>query len=145
MVPGISKIGGTYPKSFILKSKLLNSNDSRSHQKLHKILWFNLGNAQNFNYLAALVPIILYFLIKAGITTRFRNCSLVCYKSALFCILDRSTVLNEDIIIVRFMKGVFRYRPPQPMYEFTCNVDIVLDFLSQMSPNEDLNVEFIID
>lgn len=102
--------------------------------------WFKFCKIHNIDYLAASVPNILYFLTKLY-NTGYKYGSLNCCKSALSCILGK-TILNDDRVS-RFMKGVFRTRPPQPKYEFTWNVDIVLDYLSQMFPNETLSLELL--
>lgn len=102
--------------------------------------WFNFCKTYNVDYLAASVPNVLYFLTKQY-NSGYKYGSLNCCKSALSCILGR-TIINDDRI-TRFMKGVYRTRPPQPKYEFTWNVDIVLDYLSNMFPNEELCLELL--
>lgn len=102
--------------------------------------WFNFCQTHNIDYLAASVPNVLYFLTQLY-NAGYKYGSLNCCKSALSCILG-STSTNDDRI-ARFMKGVFRSRPPQPKYEYTWNVDTVLNYLSQMFPNEKLSLELL--
>ncbi|XP_047991863.1 uncharacterized protein LOC125230671 [Leguminivora glycinivorella] len=61
------------------------------------------------------------------------------YKSAISLILVND--ISKDPRITRFLKGVFRLRPPLPKYNSTWNPTCVLDFLSNFYPNETLSLE----
>lgn len=41
------------------------------------------------------------------------------------------------------MKGVFRSRPPKPKYDFTWDTNIVLNYISNLYPNETLSLEIL--
>lgn len=61
------------------------------------------------------------------------------YKAALSLIIVND--LSKDTRITRFLKGVFRLRPPLPKYNSTWNPNCVLDYLSTRYPNENLSLE----
>jgi hypothetical protein len=60
------------------------------------------------------------------------------YRSALSLLLGK-TLASEKI--KRFMKGVFRLRPTAPKYNLTWDPSIVLNYLAQKWPNEDLDLK----
>ena len=51
--------------------------------------------------------------------------------------------MANNILIKRFMRGVFVNRPALPRYNITWNVSIVLSFLKTMSPNENLTLTLL--
>lgn len=44
--------------------------------------------------------------------------------------------VGEDMLVVRFMKGVFRLRPPRPKYDVTWSADKVLLYLRSIKNND---------
>lgn len=102
--------------------------------------WYNFCKVHNIDYLSASVPNILYFL-----TTLYNSNSqygsLNSCKSALSNILGPA-IMNDDRI-EKFMKGVFRTRPPQPKYQLTWDTNIVLNYLSTQFPNENLDLKLL--
>lgn len=60
-------------------------------------------------------------------------------KSALSLILG-SQVMNSSVI-KRFMKGVYKLRTPLPRYNVTWDPTIVLNYLGNWFPNEDLSFD----
>lgn len=44
----------------------------------------------------------------------------------------------NDVRIKRFMKGVYKLRPPRPRYDLTWDPSVVLNYLGNMYPNEGL-------
>lgn len=59
------------------------------------------------------------------------------YRSAVMTLiggLDKSSSLN------RFLKGVFRLRPPKRRYNFTWDPQVVLSMLENRYPNESLSL-----
>jgi hypothetical protein len=58
------------------------------------------------------------------------------YRSALGLILQRR--ISDDDDLKRFFKGVFRSRPPRPIYDETWDTSLVLNYLAQWYPNENL-------
>ena len=55
-----------------------------------------------------------------------------------FLVKPCGTTIGNCIIVKRFMKGVFELRPSLPRYAFIWDVSVVLDFLSNFHPNEEL-------
>lgn len=66
-------------------------------------------------------------------------------RSALSAILikDSGLTIGNSPLIKRFMKGVFELKPPVPRYKFIWDVNIVLNFLSNYYPNENLSLSVI--
>ena len=60
--------------------------------------------------------------------------------SSLGIVLGSHTAGTHPIV-VRFMKGVFNSRPPQPAYSCTWDVDKVLMFLRKLSPVKHLTLK----
>lgn len=99
--------------------------------------WFDYCNTHDYDYFAVSVPIIIHFL-----TTIFdrgvKYGTINSHKSALSLILGN--IVNDERIR-RFMKGVYRLRPITPKYNFTWDPNIVLNYLAQKFPNDNLNLE----
>lgn len=100
--------------------------------------WYNFCINLNIDYFEVSVPHIISFL-----TTMYEDgavfSSLNCCRSALSLILG-SKLCNDDRVS-RFLKGVFRLRPPLPKYDFTWDPAVVLNFLSQKGNNDSLSLE----
>lgn len=62
--------------------------------------------------------------------------------SSLGIVLDGCRVGNHPLV-VRFMKGVFNIRPPQPRYTVTWDVAPVLDTLSSLHPLHTLSLKYV--
>ena len=64
-------------------------------------------------------------------------------RSALHCILDvqERNKLGPHPLVVRFMKGVFEKRKPQPKYTNVWDVSKVLNYLQTLSPIQDLSLK----
>lgn len=59
-------------------------------------------------------------------------------RSAIFLISKEK--IEEDPIILRFLKDVFKLRPTAPKYTFTWDVSIVLRYLAELNPLERLPI-----
>lgn len=66
-------------------------------------------------------------------------------RSALstFIVNDVGLSIGNSPIVKRFMKGVFELRPSQPKYKFIWDVKIVLDFLQNYFPNDELPLSIL--
>ena len=62
--------------------------------------------------------------------------------SSLGIVLDGCRVGNHPLV-VRFMKGVFNIRPPQPRYTVTWDVAPVLEKLSSLHPLHTLSLKYV--
>ncbi|CAH2086588.1 unnamed protein product [Euphydryas editha] len=102
--------------------------------------WFDYCLNLNINYLEASVPHVLCFLTKLYEKGAVYS-SINCCKSALALILGPK--ISNDDRIARFLKGIFRLRPPHPKYDITWDVSIVLNFLSNKGKNSLLTLEDI--
>ncbi len=81
----------------------------------------------------------LTFLYKRGLKYDSINTA----KSAISAIVEpsNSRTLGNQPLISRFMKGVFRGRPPVPPYECTWDVQIVLTHLGSFAVANELNLK----
>ena len=61
-------------------------------------------------------------------------------RSTLSCFLTNNagTTIGNSPSVKRFLKGVFELKPPFPRYKFVWDVSIVLSFLGNFFPHEDL-------
>lgn len=64
------------------------------------------------------------------------------HKSALVTIFEliSGQKLSQNVLISRYMKGLFRMKPPGPKYATTWDVDIVLDHIRGWGPNAGLDL-----
>ncbi|OXU17823.1 hypothetical protein TSAR_015637 [Trichomalopsis sarcophagae] len=73
----------------------------------------------------------------------FQNCNrygtLNTYRSVLSLILDKE--IGNDSVIKRFCKGTVKLKPQTPKYTCTWNPDTVLQYLENLYPHENLNLE----
>ena len=60
-----------------------------------------------------------------------------------FLVKPCGTTIGNCMVVKRFMKGVFELRPPVPRYNFIWDVSIVLDYLSNFYPNEELPLSIL--
>ncbi|ODM87063.1 hypothetical protein Ocin01_19619 [Orchesella cincta] len=63
-------------------------------------------------------------------------------RSALSTLLGpvEGNTIGNNPIVVRFLKGVSRLRPPTPKYKTTWDSDIVLNFIDKSESNENLSL-----
>lgn len=97
--------------------------------------WWSFCQYNSVNYYEASVPIVISFLTQM-FNEGCQYGTLNSYRSALSLILGPA--IAKDDRLQRFLKGVFRIRPPLPKYNFTWDTNCVLDHLSSWFPNEDL-------
>lgn len=100
--------------------------------------WFGYCERNNQNPYEASIPTILHFLTELY-NTGSQYGTLNSCRSALSLILG-PCVANDDRTS-RFIKGVYRLRPPQPKYNVTWDTTLVLNKLGTQYPNESLSLE----
>ena len=99
--------------------------------------WINYCNKYSYDYTRVSVPTVIHFLTEI-FDKGAKYGTINSYKSALALLLG--SMLDDDRI-KRFMKGVFKLRPTKAKYNLTWDPNIVLNYLSQQWPNEDLSLE----
>lgn len=127
---------GLPPRSVDIMLSSLSDNTYKQYDSSIKS-WVDYCKINNCDFSNASVSEVISFLTQIfdkGVTYGTVNS----YKSALALILGNLTENNE---IKRFMRGVFRLRPPAPKYDLTWDPGIVLNYFSQKWPNESLNLE----
>lgn len=100
--------------------------------------WWYFCQSNSVNIYEATVPTIIYFLTQF-FNEGYQYGTLNSCKSALSLILNPE--LANDDSIKRFLKGVFRLKPPKPKYDVTWDGNLVLDKLSLWHPNEELTLD----
>jgi integrase len=100
--------------------------------------WFLYCNNHNVNVFEASVPYIISFLTEI-FHTGVQYSTLNTYRSALSLIVNSR--IGPDDRLTRLFKGFYRLRPPTPKYNFTWNPAVVLNFLENWYPNEDISLE----
>lgn len=99
--------------------------------------WINFCKSQNYDYYNSSVSIIIDFLTES-FHKGAKYGTLNSYRSALSLLLGD---ILQDEKIKRFMKGVFRLRPSNPKYNITWDTNLVLNYLSTLWPNENLDLK----
>lgn len=97
--------------------------------------WWQFCQCNSVDYYKASVPIVISFLTQM-FNEGCQYGTLNSYRSALALILGPA--IAKDDRLQRFLKGVFRIRPPIPKYNLTWDTNGVLDHLGSWFPNEDL-------
>lgn len=115
----------------------LSTNSTKQYDVCLK-RWFKYAQENSLNFYEASISSILSFftyLFNSG----SQYGSLNTYRSALAMLIG-SNVSNDDRI-KRFLKGVFRLKPPTPKYDVTWDTSLVLEALAKRYPNEELSLE----
>ncbi|XP_072945846.1 uncharacterized protein [Epargyreus clarus] len=102
--------------------------------------WFLFCNNNNINLYENSASTAIKFLTEL-FESGAQYGTLNSCRSALSLILGKN--ISDDDCIKRFFKGIFRLRPPQPKYNCTWDVSIVLNSLATWYPNESLDLENI--
>lgn len=114
----------------------LAKNTLSQYSVTYKLWWQFCTNVNTDPYISSL-PSVLTFL-----TDQFNEGAaygtLNNHRSALSLLFGND--LGSDEQIKRLMKGVFKSRPTLPKYSFTWDPQIVLDYISQWTPNKDLTL-----
>lgn len=100
--------------------------------------WWDFCNANSVNVYDASIPTVIYFLTQL-FNDGCQYGTLNTCRSALSLVLG--PVLGNDDRLKRFLKGVFRLKPPKPKYNVTWDTNLVLDNLSLWHPNEYLTLD----
>lgn len=58
-----------------------------------------------------------------------------------FLFTDKGTPIGNAPTVCRFMKGIFELKPSKPKYSFVWDVKIVLEFLENLYPNNELGLK----
>lgn len=117
----------------------LSENSYKQYEGCYK-KWFIYCNENKLNLYEVSVPDILNFLTIAY-NDGAQYGTLNSYRSALALIVKENVSKND--IIKRFFKGVFRSRPLRPRYNETWDPSLVLNYLENWYPNENIGLDKI--
>lgn len=120
----------------IMMASLANNSLKQYDVALKK--WFLYCKQNSVNMYEASIPTVLHFLSELY-NDGSQYGTLNSYRSALVLILG--PYMSKDDRISRFLKGVYRLRPPQPKYNVTWDASLVLNYLCSQYPNEHLTLE----
>lgn len=121
---------------------MLASLSNKTRKQYDSVLkhWCAFCKEHEVDPLSASVPIIISYL-----TTKFKEglsySSLNSMRSALSLIIGPHVGVDDRI--KRFFRGIFKLRPKKPKYEEVWDPCIVLNYLSTLYPNDDLNLEVL--
>lgn len=111
----------------------LSSSTLKQYESVYRFWWKYCGQ-HGYDPFEASQKEVLNFFNHQFNTTNNSYGSFNTYRSAL------SLILNWDLTscqnIKRFLKGIFKVRPPQRKYDFSWEPQLVLDFLSTKFPND---------
>lgn len=100
--------------------------------------WWTFCQENNYDIFNANHTQLISFL-----TTKFEQgasySSINTHRSALSTILGTKITLDDNVN--RFIKGVYRLKPPNPKYSATWDTNKVLDFVSKFYPYTDITLE----
>lgn len=100
--------------------------------------WWNFCQCHNINYFEASEQDVIKFLNEQFQTKLLKYGSFNTYRSALSLILDVD--IGKRPNIRRFMKGIFKLRPPKRRYNYIWDANVVLNHLETKTPNENLDL-----
>lgn len=101
--------------------------------------WIKYCEINHFCYSSASVPVIIHYLTQL-FDQGARYGTINSHRSAISLLMGHSI---DDDRLRRFMKGIYKLRPPAPRYDIVWEPNIVLDYLSQFWPNESLSLNDI--
>lgn len=100
--------------------------------------WFIYCKKCNINVYEASIPHVISFLTEMY-HTGIQYSTLNSYRSALSLIVNSK--IGSDDRVTRLFKGFYRLRPPLPKYNITWNPSVVLNFLANWYPNDDISLD----
>lgn len=121
---------------------MLASLSTKTRKQYESVLnqWIVFCKSYNVDPLVDSVPTVISFL-----TSKFDEglsySSLNTIRSAISLILGPH--LGTDERVTRFFRGIFKLRPKTPKYELVWDPNIVLSYLSNLFPNENLGIELL--
>ena len=105
--------------------------------------WVGWCSQRGFCLISASVAEILAFLASLVVQGNLEYKTIALYRPAISQAYDPvgSTQLGSLPVVARFMKGVFKLKPPKPRYCSTRNVKTALSFLESLEPLEELTLK----
>lgn len=134
---------GLSKESIDILCKSWRSSTARQYEIYFK-KWHNfctLRNKNPFQYDEILVVEFLVKLFHTGLKYSAINTA----RSALstFLVNDFGLTIGNSPIVKRLLKGVFEMKPPLARYSVIWDVNIVLDYLRHLYPNEELPLSIL--
>ena len=116
------------------------SNKTRKQYESALKQWTIFCRSQDADPLSDSVPMVISFL-----TAKFEQglsySSLNTIRSAISLILGSQ--LGTDDRVTRFFRGIYKLRPKKPKYDIVWDPNIVLRYLSNLFPNQNLSLELL--
>ena len=107
--------------------------------------WSNWCSSRGLCPFSAPVTNVLTFLTETVTNQSLEYRTLAVYKSAISQghLPVGQTKLGDLPVVSRFMKGIFRMKPPTPRLSSTWDVKCLLEFLATLDPPADLTVKML--
>ncbi|XP_058809947.1 uncharacterized protein LOC131675119 [Phymastichus coffea] len=99
--------------------------------------WWSYCVDNNVNPFAISISHTLIFLTKL-FDRQLASTTINCYRSAISLLVGKE--MAQDDRVMRFFQGCYNLRPSKPKYDITWDPKIVLDYLTSLPNNNDLNV-----
>lgn len=122
------------PETINIITASLSNNTLKQYNTAYR-KWWQFCQTHKVDCYTASIQTVLHFLSRE-FETGASYTTLNTYRSALGLIIGRQLSTND--IVSRFMKGVFKLKPVFPRYQSTWDTNVVLDFLFNYFPNENL-------
>ncbi|XP_071482171.1 uncharacterized protein [Diadema antillarum] len=102
--------------------------------------WLHWCNRRSFDPFNPTIVHVVNFLSSQSLGKSYSTVN--CYRSALSSALPpiNGYSVGKHPLIIRLMKGIFNEKPPKPRYTSTWEVSKVLDYLSSLDVNENLDL-----
>lgn len=115
----------------------ISSNTLKQYSVSFK-LWWEFCVHRQIDIFNPSIPMILTFLSEQfNLGSSYG--SINSHRSALSLLLGSN--IGSDETIKRLLKGIYKQKPSRPKYSSTWNPDIVLNYLSGLFPNTEINLE----
>lgn len=99
-------------------------------------MWWKFCNDRKFSPFTGNISQVISFLQNILTSTTNIYTSFNTHRAALSLIT--STNLGESLLLKRFLKGIFKLRPPRPKYNCTWDPQQVLNYLENLESNDSL-------
>ena len=106
--------------------------------------WTGFCPKRKVNHLQPPIVAVLDFLsefLDEGLTYSAINCARSASSSCVS--LNDGSVLGQNPLACRLLKGVFQSRPPKPKYTEAWDIQVVLTYLATLHPVESLTLKHL--
>ena len=117
---------------------------SRSQYKVYLEKWIRYCSSRNIDQFSPSVGEAINFLamlFDTGLGYSAINNARCALSSVI--VLPGNTAIGKHPLVCRLLKGVYELRSSLPRYQEIWNMDLVIQYLSSLHPNEELSLKFL--